>query len=181
MDYRDLLIAIGFVPKENASGILAKKYSQADDYCLEVDSEKKTIDYGNLIQSDSKTTQNFEQPENFVVLECVNRLLEKWYKPEDIALENTWKLGRKEKRRLDILVKKEGKAFLMIECKTHGKEFQNEFSKMKRDGGQLFSYFQQDTNSELLMLYASKLEGKEIIFENQIIKIEGVQFKLSHE
>ena len=172
MDYRILLIALGFVPKENASGVFVKKYPQADGYCIEVDFEKQTIEYGDLIQSDSKTTQNFSQPENFVVLECVNRLLEKGYKPEDIVLENTWKLGRQEKGRLDILVKKDGKAFLMIECKTSGKEFQNEFTKMKRDGGQLFSYFQQDTNAELLMLYASKLENKEIIFENQIIKIE---------
>jgi type I restriction enzyme M protein len=125
-----------------------------------------------LSSSASKTTQNFSQPESFVVLECVNRLLEKGYKPADIILENTWKLGRPEKGRLDILVRKEGKAFLMIECKTFGKEFQNEFAKMKRDGGQLFSSFQQDTNAELLMLYASKLEGEEIIFENQMIKIE---------
>jgi type I restriction enzyme M protein len=172
MDYKNLFIALGFMPKENVCNVFAKKYSQANNYCLEVNLEKNTIDYGNLIQSDNKATQNFSQPENFVVLECVNRLLEKGYKPADIILENTWKLGRQKKGRLDILVKKEGKAFLMIECKTFGKEFQNEFAKMKRDGGQLFSYFQQDTNAALLMLYTSKLEGKEIIFENQIIKIE---------
>ncbi|MDR0371267.1 MAG: type I restriction enzyme HsdR N-terminal domain-containing protein, partial [Prevotellaceae bacterium] len=172
MNYKNLLVALGFSPKENVCDVFAKKYPQTDNYCLEVDFERNTIDYGNLIHSDSKTTQNFSQPENFVVLECVDRLLEKGYSPADIILENTRKLGRQEKGRLDILVKKEGKAFLMIECKTFGKEFQNEFAKMKRDGGQLFSYFQQDTNAELVMLYTSQLEEKGITFENQIIKIE---------
>jgi type I restriction enzyme M protein len=172
MNYKNLLVALGFGPKENVCDVFAKKYPQADNYRLEVDFERNTIDYGNLIHSGSKTTQNFSQPENFVVLECVDRLLEKGYSPADIILENTWKLGRQEKGRLDILVKKEGKAFLMIECKTFGKEFQNEFAKMKRDGGQLFSYFQQDTNAELVMLYTSQLEEKGITFENQIIKIE---------
>jgi type I restriction enzyme M protein len=42
--------------------------------------QKARITYGNKIKSDNKTTQNFSQPENFVVLECVNRLLEKGYR-----------------------------------------------------------------------------------------------------
>jgi len=71
MDYKNLLKAIGFSPKENAVYIFSKKYQQADNYCIEVDFEKQTINYGDKIQSDSKTTQNFLQPENFVVLECV--------------------------------------------------------------------------------------------------------------
>lgn len=32
------------------------------------------------------TTTNFSEPENFVVLECVNRLLDKGYRPENIEL-----------------------------------------------------------------------------------------------
>ena len=68
MDYGNSLIALGFNLKENVAGTFTKKYSQADGYCIEVNFEKKAIDYGDLIQSDSKTTQNFSQPENFVVL-----------------------------------------------------------------------------------------------------------------
>ena len=33
------------------------------------------------------TTSNFSHPENFVVFECVHRLLEKGYKPSSLELE----------------------------------------------------------------------------------------------
>jgi len=167
---KNLLQVIDFQPKENAKDIFVKKYQ--DGYVIEIDFQKEIINYGDKIICESKTTQNFSQSENFVVLECVNRLLEKGYKPENIILEPTWKVGRQEKGRLDILVKKEGKAYLMIECKTFGKEFDDELKKMKKDGGQLFSYFQQDKSAEILMLYASKLDKDNIIYKNEIVKIE---------
>ena len=167
---KNLLQVIGFQPKENAKDIFIKKYQ--NDYVIEIDFAKEIINYGDKISCESKTTQNHSQAENFVVLECVDKLLEKGYKPENIILEPTWKLGRQEKGRLDILVKNEDKAYLMIECKTFGKEFDDELKKMKKDGGQLFSYFQQDKSAEILMLYASKLDKDTIIYKNEIVKIE---------
>lgn len=178
MDTKKLLQIIGFSPKENAIDIFQKKYSNVSDYCIEVDFQKQVINYGKKIKVESKTTQNFSQTENFVVLECVNRLLEIGYKPENIVLEPTWKLGHQEKGRLDILVKKDNKAFLMIECKTFGKEYEKELKNLHKDGGQLFSYFQQDKNAEILMLYSSELKGNEIVFQNEIIKIEE-EYKLT--
>jgi type I restriction enzyme M protein len=177
MSEKNLIKQLGFSPKEKESGIYHKKY--ANGYGIEVDFDNKTINYGKTIKSDSKTTQNFSQSENdtpkevFVVLECVDRLLKKGYKPENIILEKTWKLGHQEKGRLDILVTKEdGTAYLMIECKTCGEEFDKELKNIHKDGGQLFSYFQQDKNAELLMLYASKLSDNGIISETETIKIE---------
>ena len=166
---RKLAQVIGFQPKENAKDIFIKKYQ--DGYVIEIDFHREIINYGDKIICESKTTQNFSQAENFVVLECVNRLLEKGYKPESIILEPTWKLGHRDKGRLDILVKKEDKAYLMIECKTFGKEFDDELKKMKKDGGQLFSYFQQDKNAEILMLYTSELKNNKIDFKNEFIVI----------
>ncbi len=170
MEIKKTIAAIGFSAKENASDIYIKKY--ANNYAIEINFKKEIINYGNKIVSESKATQNFSQAENFVVLECVNRLLERGYKPENIILEPTWKLGRQEKGRLDILVKKGGKAYLMIECKTFGKEFDDELKNMKKDGGQLFSYFQQDKNAEILMLYTSKIDKNGIFYQNEIVKIE---------
>lgn len=178
MDTKKLLQIIGFSPKENTIDIFQKKYSNVSDYYIEVDFQKQVINYGKKIKVESKTTQNFSQPENFVVLECVNRLLETGYKPENIVLEPTWKLGHQEKGRLDILVKKDDKAFLMIECKTFGKEYEKELKNLHKDGGQLFSYFQQDKNAEILMLYTSELKGNKIIFQNEIVKIEE-EYKLA--
>jgi type I restriction enzyme M protein len=174
MNYKNLLTALGFSQKENVCDAFAKKYPQADSYCLEVDFEKNTIDYGNLIQLDSKTTQNFSQPESFVVLECVNRLLEKGYKPQNIILEKTWAAGHGASGRLDICVARDnGDEYLLIECKTYGKEFDKEFARMKKDGGQLFTYFKFSNKADLIMLYASELKGKEIVYRNEIVKIEN--------
>ncbi len=58
--------------------------------------EKSEIDYGTKILCNRKTTCNFHKEENFVVLECVNRLLEKGYKPENIELEKSWGMGHTE-------------------------------------------------------------------------------------
>jgi type I restriction enzyme M protein len=94
-----------------------------------------------------------------VVLECVDRLLEKGYHPEDITLEKVYPSGHGHSGRLDILVEKEEKAFLMIECKTRGKEFEKELKNTQKDGGQLFTYFQNDTKSDYLMLYTSRFNN----------------------
>jgi len=107
-----------------------------------------------------------------VVLECVNRLLEKGYKPEDIILENSWKLGHKGKGFLDIAVKRGDELFLMIECKTWGKEFDKEMGNLHKDGGQLLSYFQQDKSAQYLLLYTSKFENDRIEYKNEIVVIE---------
>jgi type I restriction enzyme M protein len=170
MNYKNLIQVLGFLPKENTSGIFYKKYNT---YAIEIDFEKEVINFGNKIKGESKTTQNFSQAENWVVLECVDRLLEKGYQPQNITLEKTWKLGHLDKGRLDILVSRsDGSAYLMIECKTWGSEFDKELKKLENNGGQLFSYFQQDKNAEVIMLYTSKLEGKNIEYKNSIIKIE---------
>ena len=173
MDYKDFLKALGFASKENAIGVFAKKYPKVNDYCLEVDVEKESINYGNEIKAESRTTQNFSQPENFVVLECVNRLLEKGYKPQNIILEKTYPSGHGFSGRLDICVTRDdGSEYLLIECKTYGKEFDKEFIHMKKDGGQLFTYFKFSNKADVITLYTSELKGKEIIYRNEIIKIE---------
>ena len=65
----------------------------------------KKINYGNEIVIGNATTSNFSKPENFVVLECVDRLLEKGYKPKNIELEKIYPSGHGHSGNLDILVK----------------------------------------------------------------------------
>ena len=171
MEEKKLIQALGFKPKENTSGIFHKKYNS---YAIEIDFEKKQFDFGSKITAGRETTQNFSQQENWVVLECVDRLLEKGYKPENIILEKKYKVGHGASGGwLDILVtRKDGSAYLMIECKTWGKEFDKEFNKTEKDGGQLMTYFQQDKSADILMLYASQLDKNKVQFRNEIIKIE---------
>jgi type I restriction enzyme M protein len=173
MDYKNLISALGFTPKKNTAGIYSKRYSLCEYCTIEIDTEKGLISYGDKIKSDSRTTQNFSQSENFVVLECVNRLLEKGYKPENIILEKNYPAGHETSGRLDICVTRDdGSEYLLIECKTYGREFDRAFARMKKDGGQLFIYFKFSNKPDLIMLYASELNGDEIVFRNETVKIE---------
>ena len=170
---KNLLLYLGFTSKENSSGIYQKKY--ANSYTIEIDFINEKVNYGNLIQAESRTTQNFSQKENWVVLECVDRLLEKGYKPNNIVLEKVFPSGHGTSGRLDILVSRDdGTAYMMIECKTWGTEFEKEFKNLNKDGGQLFTYFQQDNNTDILVLYASRFNEHQkcVDYTNQIIKIE---------
>lgn len=173
MPNKSFLQNLGFNAKENTSGIYHKKYDSCDGYCIEVDFENEKFNYGELILSDSKTTLNFSQAENWVVLECVDRLLEKGYKPANIKLEKIYPAGHGHSGRLDICVTRDnGSEYLLIECKTFGKEFDNAVKKLNKDGGQLFTYFKFSNKADILMLYASELKGGSIRYKNEIVKIE---------
>ena len=169
-----LLKALGFKLKDGAARVFSKNYLTHNNYLMEVDFEKESINYGSKIKSGDKTTSNFKANENFVVLECVNRLLEIGYKPENIILEKIYRSGHGTSGKLDILVMKNDQAFLMIECKTWGTEFEKELNKIQKNGGQLFTYFQQDRATNYLTLYTSNFDSKinKINFVNCIIKIE---------
>ncbi len=171
MDIKKHITTLGFVPKDGTNGIYHKTYV---DYTIKVDFEKQSINYGNSIIAESKTTQNFSQLENFVVLECVDRLLIKGYKPQNIILEKTWPSGHGTSGRLDICITREdGTPYMLIECKTYGKEYNKELAKIHKDGGQLFTYFQlSGGKADVVMLYASELKGSKFVYANEIIKIE---------
>lgn len=171
MDIKRHITALGFIPKSGTNGVYHKIYV---DYAIEIDFVKQSINYGSGIIAGSKTTQNFSQPENFVVLECVDRLLTRGYKPQNIILEKTWPSGHGTSGRLDICVNREdGTPYMLIECKTYGKEYNKELSKIHKDGGQLFTYFQlSGGKADVIMLYASELKGDKFEFVNDIIKIE---------
>ena len=180
MEVKKYLDVLGFSPKDGESNIYSKNYKGYEivvKYC-EGDPEKSQIDYGQKILCNRKTTCNFHQEETFVVLECVNRLLEKGYKPENIELEKSWGMGNTEGY-LDILVKDENNnSFAMIECKTWGKEY-NKYVKVtfthknkskENDGGQIFTYLQQEPKTtKAICYYTSHIEGKSFEYKNAII------------
>ncbi|WP_050009345.1 N-6 DNA methylase [Candidatus Glomeribacter gigasporarum] len=168
---KKILQILGFKPKENVSDIFIKKY--VGSYVIEVDFENEIFNYGKKIKAENKTTQNFSQAENWVVLECVDRLLEKGYKPENIILEKTWPAGHGTSGRLDVCVtRNDGSEYLLIECKTYGKELEKSSARLHKDGGQLFTYFKFSNKADIIILYASELKGNEIVYKNEIIKIE---------
>lgn len=174
MDIKKYIAELGFVPKDGTNGIYHKTYANHSNYVISIDFNAEHIGYGDKITAESKTTQNFAQPENFVVLECVDRLLNKGYKPQNIVLEKTWPSGHGTSGRLDICVNREDETpYMLIECKTFGKEYNKESAKIHKDGGQLFTYFQlSGGKADVIMLYTSELKAGAIAYENEIIKIE---------
>lgn len=104
-----LIQAIGYIKSARAK-VYEKKYAQYD-YTVKVDFNGS----GSIIYPENKgmritrkTICNFSEPENFVVLECITRLMDKGYRPEHIELEKEWTLGHEKKGGFaDILVKDE--------------------------------------------------------------------------
>lgn len=130
------------------------------------------IDKGLIVNE--RQTCNFSHDENFVVLECIHRLLKKGYKPSHIEIERRWSLGHSQKGgRADICVMNAtgNDLLFIIECKTYGDEFDKELRILKADGGQLFSYYQQDKSAKWLMLYAANYENDNIIYQIKTVPV----------
>lgn len=133
---------------------------------MRVDFHRKKLIYPTAIKGRERN-DSFDVPENFVVFECVNRLLSKGYRPEHIELEKEWHLGHDTKSgRADICVTDpKGAMLFIIECKTWGREFDKAFSDTKHDGAQLFSYWQQEQSCKWLVLYTSDYKSDSIEYK----------------
>ena len=171
-DIHTLLNLLDFTPLRSDKRSKEYNFSRC---VIKVDFSSGTIEYPDTITLGDKTTSNFDNSENFVVLECVDRLLTKGYHPNSLSLEHKWSLGRQYKGKLDILVKHRDRdqAYLMIECKTHPDAYREEINRMQRDGGQLFSYWQQDRLADYICLYTSYVATDKVEYENAIVRIES--------
>ncbi|GHU64010.1 restriction endonuclease [Clostridia bacterium] len=185
-DMKQLIGTLGFSPLNGASNVYMKSYSAHNGYAIKVDFNENKIEYCDLsaiadarIRLGDTSTSNFSKPENFVVLECVNRLLEKGYAPSHIELEKSYPLGRKEKGKLDILVYHSDAPYLMVECKTWGAEFDKEQSNMIKSGGQLFSYYAQDRAAKYLCLYTSHIDNGIAVYRSEIVAVQDGWKELS--
>lgn len=172
-----VLDKLGFVQ----SGALFLKHFPNHDCDIQVDFSEGKIIYPSKLDTGANTTTNFSQPENFVVLECVCRLLEKGYEPQTIFLEKSWTLGHTGKSgRADITVyDKDAKGnpqqvYLIIECKRAGSDYRDARKEMFEDpdGKQLFSYWAQARSAKWLQLYASDYDKDkdEITFQEEVIR-----------
>lgn len=194
-EFRKLIKCIDFKLENGSGEVYSKTYVEHDNYKIYVDFDNEKIDYesgktakqsiemrgknldGTPVKATRKTTSNFHQSENMIVLECVDRLLKKGYEPNAIILEKSWPAGLGISKYLDILVQKDNKAYFMIDCKF-GKEYEKEKKRMARlkdDGqpaGQLWAYLTNEINTtKLICLYTSHFDGNEIEPINDIIEI----------
>lgn len=171
----DYLASRGF--KESNS--CYKKSYPNSTYSIVVDFSKGMIIYPELLVVHDGTTSNFEHPENFVVLDCVDRLMENGYQPDSIELETRWKLGHTAKSgKADICVRdRAGDMYLIVECKTPGSEYDKARSELDSDGGQLFSYWQQENKTRWLCLYTADFDAEQAIYNGCCINVSLPQYQ----
>ncbi|MDR0789356.1 MAG: N-6 DNA methylase [Bacteroidales bacterium] len=147
-----------------------------NSFQLNVDFQNERFIYpvGLNTNGDFVTAIVDDRKENFVVFECVHRLLKKGYKPEHIELERPVKVGHGASGgRSDIIVKdNDGNILLIIECKTYGTEFNNAWKDTLEDGGQLFTYVNGlDNSTQFVALYASELADEKIKYDCNLIAL----------
>ena len=164
-NFKDLLKTLDFTEEGD---IFQKSIAEAT---LKVDFDKKEIIYPEGLKVHEHQTCNFSQNENFVVFECVHRLLDKGYKPDHLELERPYRIGHSASGgRFDILVKDhQENPLLIIECKTAGEQFEDAWDGTREDGGQLFSYVHQEADTKYLCLYASSFTNNELDFKYKLI------------
>ena len=153
--------------------IYTKKFPQFD--CeLKADFKNKELIFPKDLVVNDKTTSNFSSPENFVVFECVHRLLSQGYHPSHIELEKKWQLGHSQKSgKADVYIKdNDGNSLLIIECKTAGSEYKKAINILENDSrNQLFSYLQQATSTKFLALYASDFLDDKIVSNYYLVNV----------
>ena len=90
-NFKALLLSLDFRQKKN---VLEKSFEHTEGI-LRVDFGKEELVYPEEhgLKINERQTCNFSQNENFVVFECVHRLLAKGYRPEHLELEPKWKVG----------------------------------------------------------------------------------------
>lgn len=176
----EALSALGYV-----KDLLGSRYTKAwpdTGVSISVDFDSQKIAYPTSagLKVNVATTCNFTDNENFVVLACVTKLFDKGYRPESIELERQWSLGHEQKGgRADICVNDErGDTLAIIECKTQGKEYRDEWHTMQSDGGQLFSYWQQERACRWLVLFTCDYQdGNVTLFQKSITCEDDENYK----
>ena len=162
-NFKEVLLSLGF-KQEGTNDVYTKEYhlngNLVGDTHMSVNFAEKRLEFpADMRGCDRNTLIDDSHKENMVVFECVDRLLDKGYKSEDIELEKVWPLGHEGKSgRADICVNEAGnpqKMLFIIECKTAGKEYENAIKETEQDGGQIFSYWQQEKSTQWLAIYAS--------------------------
>ncbi len=138
MKYTALYWALHF--EETSLDVHCKQYN---GYEVRVDAEKQTVDYGKDIAVLGEDCRYLKRHKDFVILECVDRLLSKGYSPSQIVVD-----GR------------EGSADILLDgveifCEQWGTDFENRLlSFVSREG--------------LQVVYTSRLVSGLLEYKNRI-------------
>ena len=174
---RPLLTYLGYKQTNKNTEVWTRTFAPSSS-SISVDFNAEKIVYPSGLKIHRETTTNFSQSENFVVLECVTRLLNLGYTPSQLELEKPTPKGHGESGgHCDIIIQNnEREVFALVECKTmDSSQSRDEFTKawgyMEEDGGQLFNYFNTYRQATALCLYASDWDGGRCVYQSRIVSI----------
>lgn len=122
MKYTALYWALRF--KETTEDVYVKKYN---GYPVVINAEAQMVDYGCQIKIMHQTMRYLKRHKDFVILECVDRLLQSGVSPADITLDGG-------DRAPDILVKGQ-----KIFCEQWGSDYENSLSGFDQSVGMLYT------------------------------------------
>lgn len=185
-NFISVLRLIGF-SKQDQSNTWIKHYeTQNCDLIADLDNNKPIYPPG--LDTGDNTSNYFseKQLENYVVFECVDRLLSKGYQPSHIFLEKQWSIGHTSSSHFSPSGTKSGRAdisvlglngslLFIIECKRAGQKY-NEAKKALFAGTDIqpFTYFANARSIKWLQLYASDYDedNNRISITEETIKCE---------
>ncbi|MDD4848999.1 MAG: leucine-rich repeat domain-containing protein [Bacteroidales bacterium] len=145
MKYTALYWALRFV--ENDLDIHTKAYG---DYKITINAEKQTVDYGNAIMSENN---GLFRHKDFVIFECVDRLLSKGYAPSSIKI---CAVGSPQ----DIIVLGKNSEDISIICEQWGNDFETASTSFSA------------SDNPYSVLYTSRLASGLLEFKSHIIANE---------
>ncbi len=161
MKYTSLFWKLGFV--EETTDSYTKNYK--DSHRIDIEAEKQIVNYRFKKKTDDFPNALCEH-KDFVILECVNRLLEKGFDPDDLLLTS----GTVKHEKPDIIIlDKVNIPLIAFDCKRWGGDFEEELVNVKKGSGLLFSYFKKHKKVRYLCLYTSRLDGGILEYKNAIL------------
>lgn len=171
-NFKQVLENLNFIKKDT---VFIKKFIDFDcELKVDFKNEKLIFPEDKGLKVNNKTTSNFSSAENFVVFECVDKLLTQGYHPKHIELEKEYPLGHTGKSgRADLVISdNNNNTLLIIECKTAGSEYTKAINILENDSrNQLFSYLQQAPETKFLSLYASDFIDNKVISTYYLINV----------
>ena len=180
-NFKKVLELLHYVTTDNKTYI--KIYNDNTDSKFEfkaiydVSNDRFDFEYPPKLKYDRGTTEDSHQQESFVVFECITRLFDVGYKPENLKLEGKNYQGQKLGW-IDILVKDNTNTeYLIIECKnsdseTKNDEFTTHWNKTLNNGDQLFRYFNTFSKAQYLCMYTADFVNDELVDNYNVVTLK---------
>ena len=153
--------------KDNILEVCCSSNNSANIF-IDTEQHKVLFEKSNLC-TDHNRIANLNTEENYSVIILILMLLERGYSKDCIILEKSFQVGHSNSGNLDVYIKDpKTQNVYMIEVKRH-KDFDNATNPNGKKFKQLFSYAQQETQTQIISYYTFDFESKTHYFKNVFV------------